>query len=420
MATGAALLAILAIGLKRLASLVVAGVRRSIGLEARAISRRGGSWSRSGWWRSRWWHWAVSDDDVGATVPHLICLLAVPSPTQYKIAWRVWNLHLVHDAELVATSNKEALSELVEASLEHGAMWAVARRGAVLRIRCALWVCAGSTVAFTKLLRLATASQADVTSAAWNWVGAPLGAIFGNVCLGWNLDVRMRVVVKMNGGILTDKLQCVALEARLSDRGRLRAQAVTVPSAVLSAQSPTNLGCSAGLPGGCGLLRKHLGTLVTTTVALGNLDIAARIAKAAGHAARILHWCLARSTPRVVLCEITTLRLAMRIPRAELWVIVCRLHQALTFGAMRCRVEVLASQGARWATNVATNLIPVASIADTTVITAAACMGCRGAVGIAGLWVRHGTVSHGPNNQTGCNGELHRAGGECLSLNESP
>jgi hypothetical protein len=75
-----------------------------------------------GWWL---WHWdrVINNLNVCATVPDLVCLLTVPSPTQDVLARLVGYVNLIHDGKLVLAGvswAQESLSELIKSWLKHG------------------------------------------------------------------------------------------------------------------------------------------------------------------------------------------------------------------------------------------------------------------------------------------------------------
>jgi len=120
-------------------------------------------------------------------------------------------LNLIHDTELVACTNKETLSELIETSLEHGALRAgtgttsMPLVQSVLRIvPSTVTLCVHTHTVGVIACNLAiegifpAAAETIVTSAAWDGIGAPLSAIRCNVGLCWNLDVSVGTIVKMD------------------------------------------------------------------------------------------------------------------------------------------------------------------------------------------------------------------------------
>jgi len=309
-------------------------------------------------------------------------------------------MDLIHDTELVASTNKEALSELIEASLEHGTSRAVTCGTSMQLVHCALGVLTSAITLYVVLAMrvvacnlageevLATTAETIVAGAAWDWIGAPLSAVRCNVGLGWDLDVSVGTIIKVNRRILVRESEGVALEALLVELRVLWAETVAVATSMLCAQAPTDFSGATGLPVSSSRCLKYLRALRTSTVALWDLGIRLRrVCEAAGNTAGIHHWCLAWGTPRVVLGEVTALRLAIRIPSAELWVVVGWLYQSLRLCAVRTWVEILALQGAFWASDVAANLIPIARITKTTVVTSRAGIGAGRAVCIARPWL---------------------------------
>jgi len=95
---------------------------------------------------------------------------------------------------------------------------------------------------------LATTAQAVVTSAAWNWIGSPLSAIWRHIGCGGDCDIAMRAIVEMNCGVLACELQGVTLEAIFVEGGALWTETVAVPTTMLCAHAPTNLSGAASLP----------------------------------------------------------------------------------------------------------------------------------------------------------------------------
>jgi len=158
----------------------------------------------------------------------LISLLTIPPPAEDVLTRVVWDLDLIHDTELVASADKETLSELVETSLKHGTEGAIAGGTSVLWVHGTL---GGLTSAVTLRVRavkmvgvslalkeiLATAFDTIVASAAWNWVRTPLSAVWRNVSLSRDLDVSVGAIIKVDRRILICVTKCVALETFLSD-----------------------------------------------------------------------------------------------------------------------------------------------------------------------------------------------------------
>lgn len=91
------------------------------------------------WWRGgrrRTWRHIMSDGNIGATVPDLVGLLTVPTPAQNILAWCVWDLDLINDAEGIGTANQEAFALRGPSSIKHRPMWASWGWWAMLCIRC--------------------------------------------------------------------------------------------------------------------------------------------------------------------------------------------------------------------------------------------------------------------------------------------
>jgi len=311
-------------------------------------------------------------------------------------------MDLVHDTELVAGTDEEALSELIKASLEHGTSRAVTGSASMPLVHGALGVLTRATTFYIKRRTMrvvardpallervfATTTETIVASTAWDWIGAPLSAIWCNISLGRDLDVGMGTIIKVNRRILVRERKSVALEALLIELRILWAETVAVATSMLCTHAPTNFSGATSLPISSSGCLKYLRTLRTSTVALWDLDVWLRgVCEATGNTAGIHHWCFAWGTPRVVLGEITALRLAMRIPSTELWVVVGWLNQSLLLSAVRSWVEILALQGACRTSDVATNLIPVARITKTTVVTSRAGIGGGRTVCVAWPWL---------------------------------
>jgi hypothetical protein len=77
------------------------------------------------------------------------------------------------------------------------------------------------------------------------------------------------------------------------------------------------------------------------------LDVGSWIGEAAGDAARIHDRSFARSPPRIVLGEVATFRLTMRIPSSKFGVVVFWVHQAHRLTAKRSWIKIFAGQSAR-------------------------------------------------------------------------
>jgi len=137
-------------------------------------------------------------------------------------------LDLIHDAELVATANKKALSELIKAGLKHSTLRAVACGTSMVWVHGALGVLTSAATLRVPTMKVLTSSLAlerilaataepIVAGTAWDWVGAPLSAVRGGVSLGRDFDVSMGAILKVDCGICLCEFQGIALEALLSD-----------------------------------------------------------------------------------------------------------------------------------------------------------------------------------------------------------
>lgn len=180
-------------------------------------------WCRRSWCRSR----SICDHNVRTRVPHLISLFAIPPPAKYKLTRRVRNLNLIHDTEPVAFADKKSLCELIKASLEHSADRAIAGSTSMVLVNFMIdagasspYIFAVTMVTFSfALIDLATTltGEPSIARTTRNWVGAPLRAVRCNIGCGWDRDVSMRIIIKMDRGILGCKPERVTLEALLGN-----------------------------------------------------------------------------------------------------------------------------------------------------------------------------------------------------------
>jgi len=124
------------------------------------------------------WNGMIDNLDVCTTVPDLVCLLTIPSPSKDILTRLVGHIDFIHDRKLVLASVSRAqisLCELIETGLKHGSSWAV-------------W---GWRTVNGPLLLGRQASR--------DWVGTPLSSIRCHIGACDDFLVGLGIIIPMNG-----------------------------------------------------------------------------------------------------------------------------------------------------------------------------------------------------------------------------
>mmetsp|Transcript_81577 Transcript_81577/g.210055 ORF Transcript_81577/g.210055 Transcript_81577/m.210055 type:complete len:254 (+) Transcript_81577:320-1081(+) len=167
-----------------------------------------------------------TDGDVRAIAPHLVTLLAVPTPSKHVLPWRVGHLNAVHDAPEVGLLHEAARAEVVEGCRELRSCGAVLGALALLVGRGSSRWEAFEVVGMMDLL--VAAPDADVAVAHRDRVLAPLRPC-GIRALGHSDGRHGELpgpVIVADGGVHCSELERVTLEACLRHLLALGAEAV--------------------------------------------------------------------------------------------------------------------------------------------------------------------------------------------------